>query len=82
MVKDILQLPFTQVALPVMATLVASMFFYNKRLDDLRLDFVGLKADFNRRIDDVIKRLDRIEAKLDNHEQRITRLEERTSLFR
>lgn len=57
-VKDILELPFVQVALPIMVTFLAAIFYSNKRLDDLR-------SDFNRRFDDIIKRLDRIEAKLE-----------------
>jgi len=72
----ILQQPFFQVALPIMVTLVATVWTaqwsQNKRFDDL-------KSDMNRRFDEVIKRLDRIEQKLDNHEQRLTRVEERTS---
>ncbi len=70
---------FLSVALPIMVTLVATIWIaqwsQNKRFDDL-------KADMNRRFDDVIRRLDRIEEKLDNHEERIVRLEERTSPVR
>jgi hypothetical protein len=47
----------------------------NKRFDDL-------KADMNRRFEEVIRRLDRIEEKLDHHEERIVSLEERTSPVR
>lgn len=68
--------PFLTVALPIMVTLVATVWIaqwsQNKRFDDL-------KADINRRFDEVIKRLDRIETKLDDHENRVVRLEERTS---
>jgi hypothetical protein len=70
---------FLSVALPIMVTLVATIWIaqwsQNKRFDDLR-------ADMNRRLDDVIKRLDRIEKKLDDHEERVVRLEERTSSLR
>jgi hypothetical protein len=88
---------FMSVALPIMVTLVATVWIaqwsQNKRFDDLKEDmnrrfedinrrFDTLQIDVNRRFDDVIKRLDRIEEKLDHHEQRIVRLEERTSPVR
>src|SRR5580658_3709635 len=88
---------FLSVALPIMVTLVATIWIaqwsQNKRFDDLKGDinrrfgdlgkrFDDLKSDMNRRFDDVIKRLDRIETKLDDHEERIVRLEERTSPVR
>jgi hypothetical protein len=84
--------PFLTVALPIMVTLVASMWSNNSRLTDMRTDFnraIGeLRADVNRRFDDVNRRfdevtarLDRIERKLDNHEERIVRVEERTSIL-
>ena len=78
--------PFLTVALPIMVTIVASMWSNNSRLTDMRTDFdrhIGaFRADFNRRFDDVTTRLDRIERKLDNHEERIVRVEERTSILR
>jgi len=77
--------PFLTVALPIMVTIVASMWSSNSRLTDMRTDFnrtIGeLRADVNRRFDDVTTRLDRIERKLDNHEERIVRVEERTSIL-
>ena len=77
--------PFHTVALPIMVTIVASMWSNNSRLTDMRTDFnqtIGeFRADFNRRFDDVTTRLDRIERKLDNHEERIVRVEERTSIL-
>ena len=88
---------FLSVALPIMVTLVATVWIaqwsQNKRFDDLKADinrrfgdlekrFDDLKADMNRRFEEVIKRLDRIDAKLDVHEERIVRLEERTSPVR
>jgi tetrahydromethanopterin S-methyltransferase subunit G len=79
----ILQQPFFQVALPIMVTLVATVWIaqwsQNKRFDDLNRRFDDFKSEMNRRFDEVIKRLDRIEHKLDDHEQRLTRVEERTS---
>jgi hypothetical protein len=68
----ILQQPFFQVALPIMVTLVATVWIaqwpQNKRFDDLR-------SEITRRFDEVVKGLDRIEQKLDDHEQRLTRVE-------
>lgn len=64
-VKDIVQLPFVQVALPIIVTFVGMMFYQNKRLDDLR-DSINRRIDeVNRRIDEVMKRLDRIDLRLD-----------------
>jgi hypothetical protein len=70
---------FLSVSLPIMVTLVATIWIaswaQNKRFDDLR-------GDMNRRFDEVNGRLERIERKLDGHEERIVRLEERTSPVR
>jgi tetrahydromethanopterin S-methyltransferase subunit G len=85
--------PFVSVALPIMVTLVATIWLASwsqnkrfddigKRFDDLRSDMAARFAEVNRRIDEVVSRLDRIERKLDNHEERIVRLEERTSPLR
>lgn len=77
---------FVSVALPIMVTLVATIWIaqwsQNKRFDDLKEDINRRFDEVNRRIDEVIKRLERIEAKLDDHEERIVRLEERTSPVR
>ena len=77
---------FVTVALPIMVTLVATIWIaswsQNKRFDDLRSDMAARFAEVNRRIDERVGRLDRIERKLDNQEARIVRLEERTSLLR
>jgi archaellum component FlaC len=77
---------FLSVALPIMVTLVATIWIaqwsQNKRFDDLNRRFDDLKDDINRRFDEVLKRLDRIETKLEAHEERIVRLEERTSPVR
>lgn len=88
---------FVSVALPIMLTLVVTIWLaswsqnkrfddivsgFNKRMDDLRADINARFAEANRRIDEILGRLDRIEKKLDNHEERIVRLEERTSLIR
>ena len=74
-VLQILQLPFVQIALPLMVVLIVNAWGQNKRIDDLR-------ADMNRRFDAIEKRLERIEAKLDDPHQRIAVLEERTSPLR
>ena len=74
-VLQILQLPFVQIALPLMVVLIVNAWGQNKRIDDLR-------ADMNRRFDGIEKRLERIEAKLDDHQSRIVTLEERTSPLR
>jgi hypothetical protein len=84
--------PFLTVALPIMVTIVASIWSNNSRLTDMRTDFnrsiadlrtgIGeMRSDMNRRFDEVNGRLDRIERKLDNHEERIVRVEERTSIL-
>jgi 23S rRNA C2498 (ribose-2'-O)-methylase RlmM len=74
--NPLLQSQFMRVALPIMVTLVATVWIsswsQNKRFDDLR-------DDMNRRFDEVNARLERIERKLDNHEERMVRVEERTS---
>jgi hypothetical protein len=70
---------FLSVSLPIMVTLVATIWIaswaQNKGFDDLM-------GDMNRRFDEVNVRLERIERKLDSHEERIVRLEERTSPVR
>jgi hypothetical protein len=88
---------FISVALPIMVTLVATIWIaswsQNKRFDDLRSDmnrrfeeidrrFEEMRSDVRRGFDEVNGRLARIEAKLDNHEERLVRVEERTSLVR
>jgi hypothetical protein len=65
---NILNLPFVQVALPILIGFITMGWWQNKRIDD--------------RPRSIDHRLGRIEAKLDNHAERITRLEERTSLVR
>jgi prefoldin subunit 5 len=88
-VKDIIQLPFVQVALPIIVMFVGMMFYKSKRFDDLR-DSLNKRIDeINKRIDEVMKRLDRIEDrlvkiedKLADHDGRIARTEERTALLR
>ena len=93
-VTQILQLPFIQVALPILIGFFTMGWINNSRLSDMRGDmnrrldemrgdmnrqFDEMRGDMNRRFDAVIKRLDRIEHKLEDHETRITRVEERTS---
>lgn len=88
---------FLSVALPIMVTLVATIWIaqwpqnkrfddVNKRIDDLNSGLnariADLRSEMNRRFDEVNERLERIESKLENHGQRITRVEERTSPLR
>jgi tetrahydromethanopterin S-methyltransferase subunit G len=88
---------FLSVALPIMVTLVATIWIaqwsQNKRFDDvnnrisdlnsdLNARIADLRSDMNRRFDEVNQRLERIESKLENHDQRLTRVEERTSPLR
>ena len=54
--KAILDLPFVQVALPVIITFVLATISHNKRIDDLR-------QDMNRQFDEVNRKLGRIETK-------------------
>lgn len=67
-----LQLPFFQVTLPLMATFIGTIWLaswsQNKRQDEI-----------SKRLDDIIQRLGRIEALVGDHSVRIGRLEERTS---
>jgi hypothetical protein len=64
---------FLSVSLPIMVTLVATIWIaswaQNKRFDDLR-------SDMNRQFDETNARLERIERKLDSHDERIVRVEE------
>jgi hypothetical protein len=57
---------FVSVALPIMVTLVATIWIaqwsQNKRFDDLNRRFDDLKTDMNCRFEELIKRLERIEA--------------------
>lgn len=70
--QTILNLPFVQIALPVMFTMWLTWLAQSKRFDDLR-------TDMNRQFEEVRRRLERIETKLESHNERIARLEERTS---
>jgi serine phosphatase RsbU (regulator of sigma subunit) len=77
---------FVSVALPIMVTLVATIWIaqwsQNKRFDDLkdslRSEMNSRFNEVNRRLDAIEQRLERIESKLEIHDQRITRVEERT----
>jgi len=86
----ILNIPFVQVALPIVLTIFIAAWLnskgmgsVNRRIDDLRTDMNkavdSLRGDMNRRFDAVEVRLDRIERKQDDHDTRITRVEERTT---
>ena len=59
---------FLSVALPIMMTLVISIWLAS--------------ISQNKRLDDIVRRLERMEAKLDLHEERLVRVEERTSPLR
>jgi hypothetical protein len=59
---------FLSVALPIMVTLVISIWL--------------APISQNKRLDDIVQRLERMEAKLDLHEERLVRVEERTSPLR
>ena len=74
-VKEVTDIPFIQIALPIIITFVVSNWQNGKRLDDLgkRID------DVNRRLDEIVRRLERIELAVNDHGQHIVRLEERTS---
>lgn len=56
---------FLPVALPIMVTLVVSIWLAS--------------ISQNKRLDDIVRRLERMEGKLDLHEERLVRVEERTS---
>jgi len=74
-VSAILNIPFVQIALPIIITFIIASWRDGKRFDDInrRID------DMINRIDEVIKRLDRIDGTLSEFAQRIVRVEERTS---
>jgi cytochrome oxidase assembly protein ShyY1 len=70
--NSLLQQPFFQVTLPIMLTLVVTVWLaswaQNKRLDDIV-----------RRLDNIEARLLAIEARFADFGERLTRVEERTS---
>jgi tetrahydromethanopterin S-methyltransferase subunit G len=85
----ILNNPFTQVALPIMFTILIAAWLngkgldaINRRIDDLRNDMNTLRSDMNSRFGEVNRRLDSIERKLDDHGTRLTRVEEQVSPLR
>jgi tetrahydromethanopterin S-methyltransferase subunit G len=79
---NVMNLPFVQVALPILIGFITIGWWQNKRLDEMSRRFDDRFSEMTRRFDGIDKRLDRIEAKLENHGDRISRLEERTSLVR
>jgi tetrahydromethanopterin S-methyltransferase subunit G len=81
-IANVVNLPFVQVALPILIGFVTIGWWQNKRLDEMSRRFDDRFSEMTRRFDGIDKRLDRIEAKLENHGDRISRLEERTSLVR
>ena len=84
----ILNIPFIQVALPIMVTLIGgiwlnskSMDTMNKRIDDTNKRLDDMNRNFNSRFDEIFKRFDNIDSFIRDHSERITRLEERSSLL-
>jgi tetrahydromethanopterin S-methyltransferase subunit G len=81
----LLQMPFVQIALPLLAGMFLAVWSNNKAFEMVNKRFDDMNRRFDnsdRRFDDVIKRLDRIETKLDNHEGRIVKLEVETALVK
>ena len=77
---------FLSVALPIMVTLVATIWIaqwsQNKRFDDMGKRFEDLGKRFDDLKSDMNRRFDRVETKLDAHDERLVRLEDRASLLR
>ncbi len=74
-------LQFVGVALPIMVTLVATIWIaswsQNKRFDDLRSDIASRFADVNRRFDDVNRRFNEVSKRIDEVVAGLRRLEQR-----
>lgn len=79
---NILNMPFIQVALPILIGFVAINWSQNKRIVEISKRIDDLANRLDKRLELIERRLERIETKLDDHSMRITRLEERTSLVR
>lgn len=84
----IFQIPFVQIALPIVFSVLIAAWIngkafdtINKRLNDMRSDFnrrfESLEGGVNKRLDEVNTRLGRIETKLGDHDVRIARVEDR-----
>ena len=73
--------PFFQVALPIIATMIvsvwAAVFTNNKRLEELGKRFDDGLAAVNRRLDDFAARFGDFAARLDEFAARLGRIEER-----
>ena len=73
--------PFFQVALPIMATMIVSVWAAistnNRRLEELSKRFDDGLAAVNRRLDDFGARLNDFAARLDGFAARLGRIEER-----
>jgi len=71
--------PFVQITLPLMITFVASIWastwMQNKRLEEMSKRIDGRLDDLSKRIDELSKRVDRILDKLEDHNERIVKLE-------
>ena len=75
----ILNIPFIQVALPIMVTLIGGIWLNSKSMDTMNKRLDDMNRNFSSRFDDVFKRLDNIDSFIRDHSERITRLEERNS---
>ena len=80
--KAITDLPFVQVALPILLGLLLVNWYNNRNFEGIHKRIDDLRADMNRGFDRVDKRLEKIETKLDTHERDLSELRERTSPFR
>ena len=73
--------PFFQVALPIMVTMVASVWAMistnNRRIDELSKRFHDGLSAVNRRLDEIVKRLDRLEDRMLAVENRLTAMEKK-----
>ena len=65
---QILQLPFVQIALPLMVVLIVNAWSQSKAIDQVSKRIEDLRLDMNSRFEAIDRRLERIEAKLDNHD--------------
>ncbi|HAR95959.1 MAG TPA: hypothetical protein DCR97_08370 [Deltaproteobacteria bacterium] len=62
------------IVIPVMLTIVIGVIYNNKRIDDLRLDIRGFKADTDRRFSDVHDELKEMKADIREIRQFLLRL--------
>ncbi|MGI8740967.1 MAG: hypothetical protein ACR2NN_00065 [Bryobacteraceae bacterium] len=78
--------PFFEVTLPLMVTILISVWAavstnnrrlddMNRRLDDMNRRLDEMKSDTNRRFEEMLKRLEKIDARLDRMDARLERIE-------